>query len=252
MFNKVFLIRKEPHDQIVEEQEDFELVLDEETQKQKVEDRSDVSFTLFTYFVDTQNEIEFEVKCTAQKGKGEEWIQTSVELADKEAFRQSLIKSYGLKEFDYETHDKFFNSYLRAAKNDMEELTKFYYLAHHQNYGIEVDVPLRLKEALIFEDKLITAFQSKNSDKSVLLIIDTENNVDVVNQSTLKQICKDNNCSADSTVTKLTDIATANFYLNKDSIIEESKSKQLNKLMVEVEQNPDQKRVRKLRQTKAA
>lgn len=223
MFNKVFLIRKEPHDQIVEEQEDFELVLDEETQKQKVEDRSEVSFTLFTKFVDTQNEIEFEVKCTAQKGK--EWIQTSVELADKESFRQSLIKSYGLKEFDYETHDKFFDSYLRAAKNDMEELTKFHFLAHHQNYGIEIDVPLRLKEALIFEDKLITAFQSKNSDKSVLLIIDTENNVDVVNQSTLKQICKDNNCSADSTVTKLTDIATANFYLNKDSIIEESKYK---------------------------
>ncbi len=161
MFNKVFLIRKEPHDQIVEEKESFELVLDEETQKQKVEDRSDVSFTLFTKFVDTQNEIEFEVKCTAQQGKGEEWIQTSVELADKEGFRQSLIKSYGLKEFDYETHDKFFNSYLRAAKNDMEELTKFHFLAHHQNYGIEVDVPLRLKEALIFEDKLITAFQSK-------------------------------------------------------------------------------------------
>ncbi|WP_159357190.1 hypothetical protein [Vibrio parahaemolyticus] len=241
MFNKVFLIRKEPHDQIVEEQEDFEMVLDEETQKQKVEDRSEVSFTLFTKFVDTQNEIEFEVKCTAKKGKGEEWIQTSVELADKDKFRQSLIKSYGLKEFDYETHDKFFNSYLRAAKNDMEELTKFYYLAHHQNYGIEVDVPLRLKEALIFEDKLITAFQSKNSDKSVLLIIDTENNVDVVNQSTLKQICKDYNCSVDSTVTKLTDIATANFYLNKDKIIEESKYKAEEKMEM-IQSNKKEKR----------
>ncbi|WP_224055831.1 hypothetical protein [Vibrio penaeicida] len=241
MFNKVFLIRKEPHDQIVEEHEDFELVLDEETQKQKVEDRSKVSFTLFTKFVDTQNEIEFDVKCTAQKGKGEEWIQTSVELADKEGFRQSLIKSYGLKEFDYETHDKFFNSYLRASKNDMEELTKFYYLGHHQNYGIEVDVPLRLKEALIFEDKLITAFQSKNTDKSVLLIIDTENNVDVVNQSTLKQICKDNNCSEDSTVAKLTDIATANFYLNKDSIIEDSKYKAEEKMKM-IQSNKSEKR----------
>lgn len=241
MFNKVFLIRKEPHDQIVEEHEDFELVLDEETQKQKVEDRSEVSFTLFTNFVDTQNEIEFEVKCTAQKGKGREWIQTSVELADKDKFRQSLIKSYGLKEFDYETHDKFFNSYLRASKNDMEELTKFHFLAHHQNYGIEIDVPLRLKEALIFEDKLITAFQSKNSDKSVLLIIDTENNVDVVNQSTLKQICKDNNCSVGYTVSKLTDVATANFYLNKDSIIEDSKYKAEEKMKM-IQSNKSEKR----------
>ncbi|WP_373942857.1 hypothetical protein L0991_03635 [Vibrio chagasii] len=225
MFNKIFLSTKQPHRiESKEITEKLSVVFDHHSQNNKAIDESVISLTLNAMVVDTENDFEFEMTATAIcKNDSDEWIDLEVSFENKELFRSILIENYGLNDYDYDTHDKYFNLYFKACENDMKNLAKFHFIAHHMNYGIDMHIPVKLKEATLIDDKLITSFESKYSKDSFLMITDTENNKEIVNLSCFKKLCNERGLAESVLKERLSDLATTNFYINRREIVENSK-----------------------------